>query len=96
MYGEVYYGRIDPYRTIALVHTMPKNATGIVVNNIGYCSSNIPYVIGTLLYKVVPEYGRLHKIGQVIGYKPYYCSRSTSFECFSVADEYMYKHDIED
>ena len=36
IYGEVYYGNIDPLRMKTLIYTAPENVTGIVINNMGY------------------------------------------------------------
>ena len=95
IYGEVYYGRIDPLRMTTLVYTVPNNATGIVINNMGYYGYNTTYIVNSLFASAVPNYRKLDKLGQVIGYGPYYCSRPEWNAHLSLDDEYKYKDNVE-
>ena len=75
IYGEIYYGKIDPLRTTTLIYTSPKNISGYVINNMGYYGYNHSYIINNYFSKSVPYYNKVEKIGQVIGYSPYYATR---------------------
>ena len=78
-----------------LMYTMPTNITGLVVNNMGYYANNIPYAVGTFFQKAIPQFARMEKIGQVIGYGPYYCSRPEFNAHLAIDREYAYKHNVE-
>ena len=56
IYGEVYYGRIDPLHEKTLIYTAPENVTGVVINNMGYYGYNITYIVNSLFAKAVPNY----------------------------------------
>ena len=96
IYGEVYYGNIDPLRMRTLVYTAPENVTGVMINNMGYYGYNITYVVNTLFATSVPGYRKMDKLGQVIGIAPYYCSRAaTKISNLTVEKEYGYKTKVE-
>ena len=95
IYGEIYFGRIDPLRMKTLMYTIPKNVTGVVINNMGYYGYNTSYIINSLFTQAVPGYRKLDKIGQVIGYGPYYCSRPEHHAHLNLRSEYEYKHAVE-
>ena len=93
IYGEIYYGRIDPLRTTALIYNIPKNATGVVINNMGYYGYNHQFIVNKMFINSVPNYRKLDKIGQVIGYRPYYSSKENLY--LETREEYAYKKKIE-
>lgn len=95
IYGEVYYGRIDPLRMTTLIYTAPENITGIVINNMGYYGYNTTYIVNNLFANSVPGYKKLDKLGQVIGYGPYYCSRKEFDAHLTLDQEYNYKAKVE-
>lgn len=96
IYGEVYYGRIDPLGgTSTLVYTVPENVTGVLINNMGYYGYNITYIVNSLFTSIVPNYKKIDKIGQVIGYGPYYCSRPEFNANLTLEKEYNYKSKVE-
>lgn len=96
IYGEVYYGNIDPLRMRTLIYTAPENVTGVLINNMGYYGYNITYVVNNLFATSVPGYRKMDKLGQVIGVAPYYCSRaSTKISNLTVEKEYSYKAKVE-
>lgn len=95
IYGEVYYGRIDPLRMTTLIYTAPENITGIVINNMGYYGYNTTYIVNNLFANSVPGYKKLDKLGQVIGYGPYYCSRQEFNAHLTLDQEYSYKAKVE-
>ena len=78
-----------------LAYTAPENITGVVINNMGYYGYNITYIVNNLFTSAVPNYRKLDKIGQVIGYGPYYCSRPEHNMHLSLDDEYKYKESVE-
>ena len=78
-----------------LVYTAPKNVTGIVINNMGYYGYNTTYIVNSLFATAVPNYRKMDKLGQVIGYGPYYCSRPDFNANLTVDQEYKYKADVE-
>ena len=93
IYGEIYYGRIDPLRTTALIYNIPKNVTGVVINNMGYYGYNHQFIVNKMFINSVPNYRKLDKIGQVIGYRPYYSSKENLY--LETREEYAYKKKIE-
>ena len=93
IFGEIFYGRIDYTKERKVVCTCPSNITGVLINNMGYYGYNHSYVVNTLFAQLVPNYNRLHKVGQVIGYCPYYCSKKNLGLDATV--EYDYKRKIE-
>lgn len=95
IYGEVYYGRIDPLQMTTLIYTAPENITGIVINNMGYYGYNTTYIVNNLFANSVPGYKKLDKLGQVIGYGPYYCSRNEFNAHLTLDQEYDYKAKVE-
>lgn len=95
LYGEIYYGRIDPLNITTLLYTMPSNVTGVVVNNMGYYGYNTKYIVNNLFATAVPGYRKLDKIFQVIGYGPYYCSHPDSNANLPIDKEYKYKEEVE-
>ena len=95
IYGEVYYGKIDPIRMVSMVYTTPENITGVVINNMGYYDYNITHIVNELFACAVPGYSKLDKLGQVIGYGPYYCSRQCN-NILTIEEEYEYKQITED
>jgi hypothetical protein len=62
IYGEIYYGKIDPLRTTALMYNIPENITGVVINNMGFSNYNHVYIINKLFAKIVPNYKNIDKI----------------------------------
>ena len=96
IYGEVYYGNIDPLRMRTLIYTAPENITGVMINNMGYYGYNITYVVNNLFATSVPGYRKMDKLGQVIGVAPYYCSReATRIKDLTLKKEYDYKAKVE-
>ena len=95
IYGEVYYGRIDPLRMTTLIYTSPANITGLVINNMGYYGYNTTYIVNNLFATSVPGYKKLDKLGQVIGAGPYYCSRAEFDMHLNLEQEYSYKDKVE-
>lgn len=96
IYGEVYYGNIDPLRMRTLIYTAPENVTGVVINNMGYYGYNITYVVNNLFAGSVPGYRKMDKLGQVIGIAPYYSSRETTrIPNLTLEKEYSYKAKVE-
>lgn len=95
IYGEVYYGRIDPLRMTTLIYTSPANITGLVINNMGYYGYNTTYIVNNLFATSVPDYKKLDKLGQVIGAGPYYCSRAEFDMHLTLDQEYNYKDKVE-
>lgn len=96
IYGEVYYGNIDPLRMRTLIYTAPENVTGVLINNMGYYGYNITYVVNNLFATSVPGYRKMDKLGQVIGVAPYYCSReATKIPDLTLEKEYSYKAKVE-
>lgn len=93
IYGEIYYGQIDPLRTTALMYNIPENATGVVINNMGFSGYNHQFVANKMFAKIVPNYKNLDRMAQVIGYRPYYSSKNNLY--FDTKEEYSYKHKIE-
>jgi hypothetical protein len=93
IYGEIYYGRIDPLKTTALMYNIPENVTGVVINNMGFYGYNHQFVANKMFAKIVPNYKNLDRIGQVIGYRPYYASKNNMY--IDINTEYEYKHKIE-
>lgn len=93
IFGEVFYGRIDYTKERKIVCTCPENVTGILINNMGYYGYNHSHIVNNLFVDCIPNYGRLHKIGQVIGYIPYYCSRKNIN--LTIEQEYNFKHKVE-
>lgn len=63
IYGEVYYGSIDSLHAVSLVYTFPENATGVIINNMGYYGYNITYVVNNMFTQYVPGYRNIEKIG---------------------------------
>ena len=95
IYGEVYYGNIDPLRMRTLIYTAPENVTGIVINNMGYYGYNTTYIVNSLFTSAVPGYRKIDKLGQVIGYGPYYSSRPEFNAHLNLDQEYKYKDNVE-
>ena len=95
IYGEVYYGNIDPLRMRTLIYTAPENVTGIVINNMGYYGYNTTYIVNNLFASAVPRYRKIDKLGQVIGYGPYYSSRPEFNAHLDLDQEYKYKEHVE-
>ena len=95
IYGEVYYGIIGPLHMTTLVYTAPENITGIVINNMGYYGYNTTYIVNNLFTSAVPNYRKMDKLGQVIGYGPYYCSRQEYNAHLTLDQEYKYKDSVE-
>ena len=96
IYGEVYYGNIDPLRMRTLIYTAPENVTGVIINNMGYYGYNITYIVNNLFATSVPGYRKMDKLGQVIGVAPYYCSReATKIPDLTLEKEYSYKAKVE-
>lgn len=95
IYGEVYYGYIDPLHNFLLVSTCPQNATGVVINNVGFRNSNVRYAVNRLFIYACPNYTKIDKLGQVVGYGPYYCSRPGYDANLSLDDEYASKKAVE-
>jgi len=96
IYGEVYYGNIDPLRMRTLIYTAPENVTGVMINNMGYYGYNITYAVNSLFSTSVPGYRKMDKLGQVIGVAPYYCSRETTkIPNLTLEKEYSYKAKVE-
>ena len=95
IYGEVYYGIIGPLHMTTLVYTAPENITGIVINNMGYYGYNTTYIVNNLFTSAVPNYRKMDKLGQVIGYGPYYCSRQEYNAHLTLDQEYKYKDNVE-
>ena len=95
IYGEVYYGNIDPLRMRTLIYTAPENVTGIVINNMGYYGYNTTYIVNSLFTSAVPGYRKIDKLGQVIGYGPYYSSRPEFNAHLDLDQEYKYKDNVE-
>ena len=95
IYGEVYYGAIGPLRMTTLVYTTPENVTGIVINNMGYYGYNTTYIVNNLFTSAVPGYRKMDKLGQVIGYGPYYSSRPEFNAHLDLDQEYKYKNNVE-
>lgn len=96
IYGEVYYGNIDPLRMRTLIYTAPENVTGVVINNMGYYGYNITYAVNSLFAGSVPGYRKMDKLGQVIGIAPYYSSRETTkIPNLTLEKEYSYKAKVE-
>lgn len=95
IYGEVYYGNIDPLRMRTLIYTAPENVTGIVINNMGYYGYNTTYIVNSLFASAVPGYRKIDKLGQVIGYGPYYSSRPEFNAHLNLDQEYKYKDNVE-
>jgi hypothetical protein len=94
IYGEVYYGHLGSLNERhSLFSNIPKNVTGVIINNMGYYGYNHKYAINELLFKLVPNFKNLDKIGQVIGYVPYYNSRLNLG--LTIKQEYKYKSNIE-
>ena len=94
IYGEVYYGSIDSLHAVSLVYTFPENATGVIINNMGYYGYNITYVVNNMFAQHVPGYRSMEKIGQVIGIAPYYCSKE-AISSLTLEKEYKYKEKVE-
>lgn len=95
IYGEIYYGLIGPLNTSAVVCTIPSNVTGVVINNMGYYGYNITYIVNELFVPDVPKYRDLDKLGQVIGYGPYYLTKQSMGYEIDVESEYKYKGIVE-
>lgn len=93
IYGEIYYGQIDPLRTTALMYNIPQNASGVLINNMGFYGYNHSFIITKLFAKTVPNYDKLHKIAQVVGYRPYYSSKHNLY--LDTNEEFEYKKYIE-
>lgn len=77
------------------MYTLPENATGVLINNMGYYGYNITYIVNSLFTSIVPNYKKIDKIGQVIGYGPYYCSRPEFNANLTLEKEYSYKSKVE-
>ena len=93
LYGEIYYGQIDPLRTTALMYNIPENVSGVLINNMGFYGYNHAFIVNKLFAKAIPNYNKLTKIAQVIGYRPYYSSRHNLY--LSTTEEFEYKNKIE-
>ena len=93
IYGEIYYGQIDPLRTTALIYNIPNNVSGVLINNMGFYGYNHAFIVNKLFVNVIPEYKKLAKIAQVVGYRPYYSSRHNLY--LSTKEEFSYKAKIE-
>ena len=93
IYGEIYYGQIDPLRTNALIYNIPENVSGVLINNMGFYGYNHAFIVNKLFMNAIPEYKKLSKIAQVVGYRPYYASRHNQY--LSIDEEYSYKKKIE-
>jgi hypothetical protein len=93
IYGEIYYGQIDPLRTTALIYNIPNNVSGVLINNMGFYGYNHAFIVNKLFVNVIPEYKKLAKIAQVVGYRPYYSSKHNLY--LSTKEEFSYKAKIE-
>lgn len=93
IYGEIYYGQIDPLRIKALMYNIPENISGVVINNMGYYGYNHQFIVNRFFTKNVPNYRKLDKLAQVIGYRPYYASKDNLY--LDIHKEYQYKKAIE-
>jgi hypothetical protein len=62
IYGEIYYGQIDPLRINALMYNIPENVTGVLINNMGFYGYNHSFIINKMFTNVVPNYKKLDKI----------------------------------
>ena len=94
IYGEIYYGQIDPLlRTNTLMYNIPQNVSGVLINNMGFYGYNHAFIVNKLFTKAIPNYKKLTKIAQVIGYRPYYSSKYNLY--LSTTEEFEYKNKIE-
>lgn len=100
IYGEIYYGQTsasDGRR--ALYYNLPKNISGVVVQNMGFQGYNHGYIVQRLFRKIVPNYTSYDKIFQVIGIGPYYRTKTGHHgawrEGLTLAEEYSAKAEVE-
>lgn len=101
LYGEVYFGYTSTSAGRRELHyNIPKNVTGIVVQNMGFAGYNHGYIVQQLFRNIVPEYKTYDKIFQVVGSGPYYRTKNGHngmyIEGLSIEDEYSAKLDVEE
>lgn len=100
IYGEIYYGQtsVSAGRR-ALYYNLPKNISGVVVQNMGFQGYNHGYIVQRLFKKIVPNYKSYDKIFQVIGIGPYYRTKTGHNgawrEGLTIAEEYAAKAEVE-
>lgn len=100
IYGEIYYGQtsVSAGRR-ALYYNLPKNISGVVVQNMGFQGYNHGYIAQRLFKKIVPNYKSYDKIFQVIGIGPYYRTKTGHNgawrEGLTIAEEYAAKAEVE-
>ena len=100
IYGEIYYGQTsDSAGRRALYYNLPKNVSGVVVQNMGFQGYNHGYIVQRLFRKIVPNYKSYDKIFQVIGIGPYYRTKTGHHgawrEGLTLAEEYSAKAEVE-
>lgn len=100
IYGEIYYGQTsDSAGRRALYYNLPKNVSGVVVQNMGFQGYNHGYIVQRLFRKIVPNYKSYDKIFQVIGIGPYYKTKTGHHgawrEGLTLTEEYAAKAEVE-
>ena len=100
IYGEIYYGQTsDSAGRRELYYNLPKNVSGVVVQNMGFQGYNHGYIVQRLFRKIVPNYKSYDKIFQVIGIGPYYRTKTGHHgawrEGLTLAEEYAAKAEVE-
>lgn len=100
LYGEIYYGYTSSSAgRRALFYNIPKNVTGVVVQNMGFVGYNHGYIVQQLFKNIVPNYKTYDKIFQVVGSGPYYRTKNghngAYIEDLSIEEEYKTKRSVE-
>lgn len=100
IYGEIYYGQTSASAgRRALYYNLPKNISGVVVQNMGFQGYNHGYIVQRLFRKIVPNYMSYDKIFQVIGIGPYYRTKTGHNgawrEGITLSEEYAAKAEVE-
>ena len=75
------------------MYNIPENVSGVLINNMGFYGYNHAFIVNKLFAKAIPNYNKLTKIAQVIGYRPYYSSKHNLY--LSTTEEFEYKNKIE-
>lgn len=75
IYGEVFHGRMDVANVIKTDWIYVQNMNGYIVKNLGYHTSCIENSVIQQQQNLIPEFSDIDKIGEVVGFCPYYRSK---------------------